>query len=166
MILITVGLEKYPFDRLLRRMDEWVDGAAIREPVFAQFGHSTYRPRHFDSCQFLPFDEMRRRIASADRVICHAGVGTILLSLRLGKHPFVVPRHAAFGEHVDDHQLDLCSRLDQSKRITVVNQLHEMPDLLEQAPPNSAAAEPDAIVPKQAQLEIFLRQTLKAWHGN
>jgi UDP-N-acetylglucosamine--N-acetylmuramyl-(pentapeptide) pyrophosphoryl-undecaprenol N-acetylglucosamine transferase len=42
-------------------------------------------------------------------VISHAGTGSILTALQLGKRPIVVPRRAAHGEHVDGHQDDLAA---------------------------------------------------------
>jgi UDP-N-acetylglucosamine transferase subunit ALG13 len=43
----------------------------------------------------------------ADAIVCHAGVGTIMTALSVGKHPVVLPRLAMYGEHVDDHQLQI-----------------------------------------------------------
>lgn len=165
MIVITVGLEKYPFNRLLRNMDEWVGNQSIREPVFAQIGHSTYLPRHLEYCRFLPFDEMRKQIQKADRVICHAGVGTILLSLRLGRHPLVIPRHAEFGEQVDDHQLDLCTRLCESDQITVVDPPHTLLAHLQKPVSEQPLSVPVPAPPAQLRLESFLNETLRECRG-
>jgi len=46
-------------------------------------------------------------VESADVVITHSGVGTILQLLESGVHPIVVPRSKAAGEHVDDHQFEI-----------------------------------------------------------
>ncbi len=43
----------------------------------------------------------------ASAVVCHAGVGTILSALGTGKQPIVLPRLRQYGEHVDDHQLQI-----------------------------------------------------------
>ena len=48
--------------------------------------------------------EFERHARSADVVITHAGVGTIMQLLDWGKSPVVVPRRRSAGEHVDDHQ--------------------------------------------------------------
>jgi len=60
--------------------------------------------------EFLPFDELVATMASADNVVCHAGVGTIMTALQAGHTPVVIPRLAHHAEHVDDHQLDIATR--------------------------------------------------------
>src|SRR5690606_23340360 len=53
--------------------------------------------------------EFRAEVARADVVVAHAGCGTFLQCLELGKAPAMVPRRAAHDEHVDDHQEQLAS---------------------------------------------------------
>ncbi len=50
-------------------------------------------------------------------MISHAGTGSILTALQLGKRPIVVPRRAAHGEHVDGHQDDLAA-LRRERRVS------------------------------------------------
>lgn len=52
----------------------------------------------------LPAAEMDALLRWADVVVAHAGTGVILSCLQAGRHPVVVPRRRARGEHVDDHQ--------------------------------------------------------------
>jgi UDP-N-acetylglucosamine transferase subunit ALG13 len=47
MIFLTVGTQ-FPFDRLVRAVDEAFDNGAIDEEVFAQIGETSYRPRNFE----------------------------------------------------------------------------------------------------------------------
>ena len=110
MIFVTVGTEKYPFDRLIRAIDE----AAARlpgEPVLVQAGQSRFVPQACRWERAYPYAEMEGYIAQARVVVAHAGVGSILLCLRHGKIPVVMARLRAFGEHVDDHQLQIAERM-------------------------------------------------------
>lgn len=52
-------------------------------------------------------EELHGVAAQCDVVLSHAGVGTALDLLDLGIHPVLVPRRAAHGEHVDDHQAEI-----------------------------------------------------------
>lgn len=61
----------------------------------------------------------------ADVVITHAGVGTILQLLEMGKYPIVVVRRRARKEHVDDHQEQISELLSRHNLARVV----EAPDL-------------------------------------
>ena len=68
----------------------------------------------------------------------HAGVGSILTCLRLGRTPLVVPRQSRFGEHVDDHQVELTRALANDRKVIPVWDLGDLPRLVEVAPPPAA----------------------------
>jgi UDP-N-acetylglucosamine--N-acetylmuramyl-(pentapeptide) pyrophosphoryl-undecaprenol N-acetylglucosamine transferase len=50
-------------------------------------------------------------IAEADVLVAHAGVGTALAALEMGRCPVLVPRRVSHGEHVDDHQIQIAKEL-------------------------------------------------------
>lgn len=109
MILTIVGTHEQQFNRLVAA----VDALQTDEPRVTQYGHSTTIPQHGTARDFIPFDEVERLIGEARIVIAHAGTGTVMHALSLGKVPVVVPRLAQFGEHVDDHQLELVESLNE-----------------------------------------------------
>ena len=49
----------------------------------------------------------------ADIVITHGGTGAIIGAVKKGKKVIAVPRLAKYGEHVDDHQLQLIKQFDE-----------------------------------------------------
>jgi UDP-N-acetylglucosamine transferase subunit ALG13 len=55
--------------------------------------------------------ELESAVRDADVVISHAGVGSALVALESGKCPILIPRSAAHGEHVDDHQHQIATDL-------------------------------------------------------
>jgi len=112
MIFVTVGIEKFPFDRLVRTMEEAVQNSQITQPVFAQIGHSTVKPSLFSWREFVGFNEIAENIKNADVVVSHAGAGTTLLCLSLGKIPILMPRKASLGEHLDDHQMEFAQKMN------------------------------------------------------
>jgi UDP-N-acetylglucosamine transferase subunit ALG13 len=118
-VLVTVGTSLDPFDRLLRLVDELCapGGPLAGLPVFAQSGACRYAPLRFGTVPFLPAPALEARIRAARVVLCHGGAGTIGTCLALGKRPVVVPRRAAQGEIVNDHQLELCRRMADEGRI-------------------------------------------------
>ena len=54
MIFVTLGSQKFPFDRLLAELDRLIEAGVITEPVFAQTGCSTYAPKHFTAAPMRP----------------------------------------------------------------------------------------------------------------
>ena len=57
LIFITVGMSEFPFNRLLEWVDDLCRKMTITEEVFAQTGHSTYRPKYYKSEAFLTREE-------------------------------------------------------------------------------------------------------------
>lgn len=107
MIFVILGSQKFQFNRLLKKVDELVEQGVITEEVFAQTGYSDYIPQHYSFKQFLNREEFAEMEAKADIVITHGGTGAIMGAIKKGKKVIAVPRLAKYGEHVDDHQVQL-----------------------------------------------------------
>jgi UDP-N-acetylglucosamine transferase subunit ALG13 len=117
VIYVTVGTQ-LPFDRLIEAVDAWA-GATGAQDVFAQIGPGTYRPRHVAYAPFVSPEESRERMQAADAIVAHAGMGTIISALELGKPLLVMPRQAALGEHRNDHQIATAERFGALGRVSV-----------------------------------------------
>lgn len=103
MIFITLGSQKFQFNRLLKAIDKLIEQGKIKEEVFAQIGYSDYQPINYNYKQFLDRDEFASMEGRADIVITHGGTGAIIGAVKKGKKVIAVPRLAKYGEHVDDH---------------------------------------------------------------
>lgn len=110
MIFITLGSQKFQFNRLLIAVDKLIKEKKISEEVFAQTGFSDYEPKCFEYKKFLDREEFAKWEERADLVITHGGTGAIIGAVKQGKKVIAVPRRAEYGEHVDDHQLQLVSQ--------------------------------------------------------
>jgi UDP-N-acetylglucosamine transferase subunit ALG13 len=121
MIFVTVGTERFPFDRLIKFLDHKVAAGIITDEVFGQIGYSGYVPRTFVYSRFLTFGEMIAHISSADIVVAHAGVGTTLLCLSLDKIPIILPRQKAMSEHLDNHQIEFSRQMEKERKVIVAH---------------------------------------------
>lgn len=61
--------------------------------------------RHIDASPWLDPPQFRARLEGADAIVAHAGMGTILSALELGKPLLVMPRLARLAETRSDHQI-------------------------------------------------------------
>ncbi|MEP9401771.1 glycosyltransferase [Sphingomonas silueang] len=102
MILLSVGTQ-LPFDRLVRAVDAWAV-AAGRDDVVAQVGPSTYRPLAIRTFDFMEQDRFRALQAQCSLMISHAGMGSIITAMELGKPIIVLARDHRRGEHRNGHQ--------------------------------------------------------------
>ena len=120
MILVTVGTQKFQMDRLIKAVDELAGSGILNENFFIQSGHSTYTPQHCRYAAFLKKEEMEEKIDGCSILLSHAGVGSILMGLKRGKKVLVVPRMQKFGEHVDDHQIEIAESFAKAGYIKMV----------------------------------------------
>lgn len=117
MIFARVGTHTAPFDRLIH----WMDNIAsrIEEPVVAQIGAATFLPRHCQHFRFCESQEMHQWILQARVVVTHGGAS--IREIVEAKCPAIVaPRLKRFGEHSDDHQLELSQVLARRGVVTLV----------------------------------------------
>jgi UDP-N-acetylglucosamine transferase subunit ALG13 len=128
MIFITVGTEKFPFDRLIKTMDEFVGNNNVSNVAFAQIGNCTYIPKSIEYKKFISFGQMQDLISKADIIVSHAGTGSIRLALSYGKIPIIMPRNFDLGEHLDDHQHELANKLAELGGIIKVINSQELVD--------------------------------------
>lgn len=108
MIFVTVGAQM-PFDRLVGWVDDWAHSGE-RDDVVAQIGPTDLVPKRLRVLPFLDPPEFRRTMEAADVIVSHAGMGTILTALELGKPILVVPRLGSRGETRNDHQVATADR--------------------------------------------------------
>ena len=118
LLVVTVGTDHHPFDRLIRWIDDWLGRNPRGVRCWMQVGNAE-PPDRADWTRLVEFDELQQQFAAADGVACHSGPGTVALANTTGHVPIVVPRLKQFGEHVDDHQRDFARRLSQSRAAQV-----------------------------------------------
>lgn len=126
MIFVTVGSQKFQFNRLLVEIDRLIEEKKINEEVFAQTGHSDYKPKNYKYKEFLDRDEFLRVMNKCDKVITHGGTGAIIAAVKQGKKVIAIPRLKKFGEHVDDHQLQIVHEFKKLNFITAVTNMDNL----------------------------------------
>ncbi|MEM7227972.1 MAG: glycosyltransferase [Planctomycetota bacterium] len=124
MIFVTVGAQM-PFDRLIAAADTWAEDQKDVE-VFAQIGAGMYTPKHCAYTRFLEPVAYRRHMFSADLVVGHAGMGTIITGLELARPILVLPRRADLRETRNDHQLSTARRFARHNALTMAKDEKEL----------------------------------------
>ena len=132
MILVTVGTEKFPFNRLMEWIDNLIQQNLIQpnqEKIVIQYGSCTITPQGTNNCSVLPSEEFKNLVAQARLIIAHCGEGTIDLLANI-KKPFVlVPRSGEYQEHVDDHQMELAEELAK-QGVSIANSPQDLVEFL------------------------------------
>lgn len=130
MIFVTVGSQKFQFNRLLKELDMLVEKNGIKEDIFAQTGYSDYKPKNYKYKNFLDRDEFKEIMEKSNKVITHGGTGAIIGAVKQGKKVIAIPRLKEYGEHVDNHQLQIIDEFKKMKFISAVNEIDELGEVI------------------------------------
>lgn len=114
-VVITFGtMRTYGFrraaDALVRLLPEVT---APDAEILWQVGVTDVTGLSIDARISVPAHELQKAIVEADLVVAHAGVGSALTCLDLGKPPVLLVRRRAHDEMVDDHQSMIAGELSR-----------------------------------------------------
>lgn len=142
MIFLTIGTHQ-PFPRLVRAVDAWCAASGRGGDLFGQItdeGATAYTPGNFKWVGRLAPDAFGDQMRRADLIISHAGMGSIITALQLGKPIVVLPRRGHLRETRNDHQYATVQRLGNRPGIFVAEDETRLPAVLDQAISGLAAA--------------------------
>lgn len=128
MIFVTVGGRPYPFDRLFRKLDELVANGTIKERIFAQIGTSKYIPSNYNYTDFVTQEEFAQRINESSIVISHGASGSIMKALSAKKKVIAVTRLEKYGEHIDNHQIQINKAFGDNHYVVPVLDIENLGD--------------------------------------
>lgn len=154
MILVITGTVSRNFSRLIKEVDR-IAGKTDEELV-VQIGDTSFRPQNVSYFRFASKEAMEELYRKARVVVSHAGVGTIMTALRYNKPIIVVPRRKEYGELWDDHQVEIAEELAREGKVTVVYDINELKEAL-----NNAATK-QVITKKDNRLINSLREYINS----
>lgn len=131
MIFVTVGTI-LPFDRMIADMDSWA-ATHPDENVIAQIGDSMYLPRYMQYFRKKGGPEYLALLKSAELVVAHAGMGSVISAQENGIPIVLLPRLQERREHTTDHQLHSAEWLKTQRGVFVAATDAELPERIEQA---------------------------------
>lgn len=126
MIFVTLGSQKFQFNRLLIEIDRLISQGKISDEIFAQIGYSDYVPKNYNFKKFLDREEFKDIMDKCDKVITHGGTGAIIGAVKKKKKVIAVPRSAKFKEHVDNHQDEIVNEFSNMNLIYGVKNVEEL----------------------------------------
>lgn len=107
LIFVVLGTHELPFTRLLNEVERLVDKGVLNNDIIVQAGHTPFESDNMTIYKFVTYEQMDQLYEQADLIITHAGTGSVITGLKKGKVVIAVPRLKKYGEHNDDHQLQL-----------------------------------------------------------
>lgn len=130
MILVTLGTQDKSFKRLLRAIDKAIENGVIQQKVIVQAGYTKYESNNMEILDFVAVDEFEKLIKKCDILITHGGVGSILTGIDYGKKVIAAARLKMYGEHTNDHQLEVIERFSNDGFIVELSDFENIKEAL------------------------------------
>ena len=126
MILVLLGTQNNSFHRLLEGIDKIIEEKIIEEEVIVQAGYTKYESKNMKILGLIPLAELEKYQDEANLIITHGGVGSIVSSIKKSKKVIAVPRLHKYGEHVNDHQIEIVERFNKNGCIIGLKGVEEL----------------------------------------
>ena len=133
MILVTLGTNDKPFTRLLDAVEHAIEEGIIQEEVIVQAGFTKYKSDRMKVIDYIDREQFADYLAKADLLITHGGAGTIMTGLNKGKRILAAARLSAYGEHVNDHQIQLLEAFESKGYLIYMKNLDDIRPYLKAA---------------------------------
>jgi UDP-N-acetylglucosamine transferase subunit ALG13 len=147
VILVSVGTQ-LPFDRLIRAVDEWALERR-RADVVAQIGPSHYVPQAIDAFPFMEQDRFFELQSKCSVMVSHAGMGSIITALELGKPIIILARDHKRNEHRNGHQIDTFRQFAHYPGVYAADDENHVRELLDQCDTMTAVPTIDHSAPRE-----------------
>lgn len=135
-LFVPVGTQKFPFGRLITALNKLVDEGLYKpEEIVMQATVYPVEPK-FKHYTVIPQDEFMRMIDEAELVMTHSGENTIIATMERHRPFLIVPRFKEYGEHVDDHQLEIAEVMEEQFGVIVCKDFSHLKEDIERAKTN------------------------------
>lgn len=98
----------------------YIDTFVIDEEVIVQAGYTKYFSDKMKIFDLISQEDFVLYMNRADLIITHGGVGSIITALKMNKKIIAVPRLAKYGEHINDHQLQIVKCFEKKNSYTII----------------------------------------------
>lgn len=133
MILVMLGTQNNSFHRLLEELDKLIEKEIIQEEVIVQAGHTKYKSKNMEIFDLIPKEEIKKFQQEATYIITHGGAGSIISSIKCGKKVIAVPRKHEYGEHVNDHQIQIVKDFNDKGYIIGIENVEDLKEAIKKA---------------------------------
>ena len=135
MILVILGTQDKTFPRLLEAIQKQIDLGNISkdEKIVVQSGSTAFKSKDMEIKDYIAVKRFEELIDEADIVITHAGVGTILTALKKNKKIIAAARLKQYGEHVNDHQVQILDTFEKAGYVLGLRNFDELNLVIEKA---------------------------------
>lgn len=126
MIFVILGTQDKQFVRLLQEIEKLIQKKIIHQKVVVQSGSTKYSSKNMEIHQMMPINQFLNYIDKSDYIITHGGVGSIIDALKKNKKIIAVPRLKKYGEHENDHQIQIIEEFSKQNYIIGCQNINQL----------------------------------------
>ncbi len=126
MIFVILGTQDKEFTRLIKEIEKLKKNKIISEEIVIQAGITKYQSNYMKIIDYLSMNEFEKYIKKSKFVITHGGVGSILDAIKHNKKVIAVPRLEKYGEHENNHQIQIVEKFAELGYIIGIENLEEL----------------------------------------
>lgn len=132
MILVTLGTQDKPFTRLLEAVQKQIDNGNIKDEVVVQAGYTKFESKNMKIYELIEYEKFDKLVKDCDILITHGGVASILNGIKNEKKVIAAARLKEFGEHTNDHQLQIISDFYKKGYLLALDDFDKLDEVLKQ----------------------------------
>ena len=134
MILVTLGTQDKKFYRLLYELERLKEKNIITEEIVVQAGCSSdFRSKYMKIFDLIPMDDFNKLMKKCSLLITHGGVGSIVDGLKNDKKIIAVARLKKYGEHTNDHQVQIIENFSNMGYILPLYDISKLEKMINKA---------------------------------
>ena len=130
MILVLLGTQNNSFHRLLEEVEKNIEDKTIKEEVIVQAGYTKYESNKMKIMDLMSKEQLSKFQDEASLIITHGGVGSIVSSIEKSKKVIAVPRKHEYGEHVNNHQIQIVKDFNDKGYIIGIENVEDLKETI------------------------------------
>lgn len=130
MILVLLGTQNNPFNRLLEKIEKCIEDGIVKQRVVVQAGFTKFKSDKMNIFDLKPKEVIDNLVDEAEFIITHGGVGSIIMAIKKNKKVIAVPRLSKYNEHVNDHQRQIIDIFNDKGYILGVQNMEDLPEAI------------------------------------
>lgn len=132
-LFVPLGTQKFPFRRIITALNGLVeDGIYKPDEIVMQSALYPIKPI-FTHLGLIPNEDFNHYMKEAEVIVTHSGVNSIISCMELEKPLVVCPRLHEYGEHIDNHQMEIATLMHEKYDVLICTDMKNLPVLIEKA---------------------------------
>lgn len=133
-LFVPLGTQKFPFERIIRTLNLLVEKNLYqKDEILMQSMLFPITPQ-FKHVNMIANEDFNYYMSKAEIIITHSGVNSIISAMSLNKPLIICPRFKKNGEHVDNHQDEIATLMQEKYDVLVCRDMKDLEDLIIKAP--------------------------------